>query len=226
MTTSDPRSRASRTVTVLVALVALVAGLAIGAIGLGLPSGASPRITAEAAPPVAASTVQPTPDPVLPTSQNSSLVAVETRTRTPEQARADRERSVQVSRMARVAQMRTRIVDVARKQIGDRYVPGRSGPDAFDCSGLTRYVYRMAMGVKLPHNSRAQYSKVKKISRSNAQPGDLVFFFENGEHHVGIYIGNGKMIDAPGVGDPVRVSPISGDWWGRSYTGMGRILPA
>jgi cell wall-associated NlpC family hydrolase len=122
--------------------------------------------------------------------------------------------------------VRSRIVEIARKQIGDSYIPGASGPHGFDCSGLTRFVYQQAADISLPHYSRAQYGKVKKVSRANAQPGDLVFFFERGAHHVGIYIGDGKMIDAPGRGDKVRVSPTTGSWWGRTFTGMGKILPA
>ena len=135
-------------------------------------------------------------------------------------------RAARAAKVARIQQLRERIVTVARKQIGDRYSAGSSGPHAFDCSGLTRYVYKVATGKELPHHSRAQYSKVKKISRKQAKPGDLVFFFRNGAHHVGIYIGKGRMIDAPGYGKPVRVSPISGSWWGRTYSGMGRLLPA
>jgi cell wall-associated NlpC family hydrolase len=115
-------------------------------------------------------------------------------------------------------------VAFARKQIGDPYRAGRSGPDAFDCSGLVRYVYKQITGKTLPHYSKAQYNQVQKIRKSNAQPGDLVFFFQGGAHHVGIYIGNGKMIDAPNAGERVGVSPITGSWWGRSYTGMGRLL--
>ncbi len=122
--------------------------------------------------------------------------------------------------------VRSRIVEVARNQIGDAYIPGASGPHGFDCSGLTRFVYDIAADISLPHYSRAQYGKVKPVSRADAQPGDLVFFFENGAHHVGIYIGGGKMIDAPGRGDKVRVSPTTGSWWGRTFTGMGKILPA
>ena len=117
-----------------------------------------------------------------------------------------------------------RIVQVAKKQVGDRYSAGSSGPSAFDCSGLTRYVYKVATGKELPHHSRSQYAKVKKVSRKNAKPGDLVFFFGGGAHHVGIYIGNGKMVDAAGYGKGVRVSPISGSWWSRTYSGIGRIL--
>ena len=139
-------------------------------------------------------------------------------------------RLVKVNRMAgkkaEVRVVRDKLVEFARKQIGDPYRAGRSGPDAFDCSGLVLYVYKKITGKTLPHYSKAQYSQVTKVNKSNAQPGDLVFFFQQGARHVGIYIGNGKMIDAPSTGKNVRVSPISGSWWGRTYTGMGRILPA
>jgi cell wall-associated NlpC family hydrolase len=133
---------------------------------------------------------------------------------------------VEQARIAKIQQTRSRIVQVAKKQLGDRYSAGSSGPNAFDCSGLTRYVYKTVTGKELPHNSHAQYARVKKISRSAAKPGDLVFFFRGGAHHVGIYIGKGKMVDARGYGQGVKVSPITGSWWGRSYSGMGRLLPA
>ena len=86
--------------------------------------------------------------------------------------------------------------------------------------------YKTVTGKELPHQSHAQYARVKRITRANAKPGDLVFFFGGGAHHVGIYIGNGKMVDAAGYGKGVRVSPISGSWWSRTYSGIGRILPA
>lgn len=126
----------------------------------------------------------------------------------------------------RIQKIRERVVSVARNQIGDRYSAGASGPSAFDCSGFTRYVFRVAAGKYLPHYSRAQYDKVKKIPVSQARPGDLVFFFRNGAHHVGIYLGHGRMVDAAGYGKGVRISPISGSWWSRSFTGVGRLLPA
>ena len=134
------------------------------------------------------------------------------------------ERAQQAEAKVKAKNLRSKVIEVARDQIGDRYVAGRQGPDSFDCSGLVRYVFKQATGKKLPHYSRAQYGKVERISVEEAQPGDLVFFFRNGAHHVGIYIGKGKMIDAPGRGRHVRVSPITGDWWGRSFTGMGRII--
>ena len=133
-------------------------------------------------------------------------------------------RAAQIESKVKAKQLRSRVIEIARDQIGDPYVAGRSGPDAFDCSGFTRYVFKHAMDKVLPHYSRAQYAKVKRVKLEDAQPGDLVFFFRRGAHHVGIYIGNGKMIDAPGRGRKVRVSPISGDWWSRSLTGIGRII--
>lgn len=130
------------------------------------------------------------------------------------------------ARAVRIAKVRARIVQVAKKQLGDRYSAGSAGPSAFDCSGFTLYVYRVAAGKHLPHYSGAQYRVVKKIALKTAKPGDLVFFLRNGAHHVGIYLGKGHMIDAAGYGKGVRISPISGSWWGRSYSGVGRLLPA
>jgi len=91
-----------------------------------------------------------------------------------------------------------KIVKVAKAQVGDRYVYGASGPNAFDCSGLTSYVYKKAVGKSLPRSSSAQKSKGKVVSRKNARPGDLIWT----PGHVAIYIGNGQQVEAarPGVG--------------------------
>ena len=98
-------------------------------------------------------------------------------------------------------------VRTAYAQLGDPYVYGAGGPNAFDCSGLTSYAWRAA-GVSLPHSSSAQYGSGPHVSRSNLQPGDLVFFYSP-ISHVGIYIGGGKMIDAPHPGLSVRITSIS-----------------
>jgi peptidoglycan DL-endopeptidase CwlO len=104
-------------------------------------------------------------------------------------------------------------VSWARNELGKAYVWAASGPRHFDCSGLTMYVYRQA-GVYLPHSSRAQYGSGRHIDRSNLRPGDLVFF-GSPIHHVGIYIGNGDMIEAPDAGSSVRVSyAFRGDYVG------------
>ncbi|MEC9179787.1 MAG: NlpC/P60 family protein, partial [Actinomycetota bacterium] len=86
--------------------------------------------------------------------------------------------------------------------------------------------FKRALGMDIARTSWGQYEQVERVKTKDALPGDLVFFFEGGAHHVGIYLGNGKMIDAPRPGQRISVNPISGSWWGRSFTGIGRILPA
>jgi cell wall-associated NlpC family hydrolase len=108
-------------------------------------------------------------------------------------------------------------VNAARGQLGVPYVYATSNPGvSFDCSGLTMYAWGVA-GVGLPHQSRQQYASIPHISSSQAQPGDLIFFYSP-ISHVGVYIGGGQMIDAPNSGSVVRVATIN---WG-NVTGVGR----
>lgn len=85
-------------------------------------------------------------------------------------------------------------VDTARAQVGKAYEYGGAGPDSFDCSGLTQYAYRSA-GIDLPHSSRGQSEVGTPVARADLRPGDLVFFYEP-ISHVGIYVGDGQMVDA------------------------------
>lgn len=98
-------------------------------------------------------------------------------------------------------------IQFALKQIGDRYVWGASGPDGWDCSGLTSTAWGKA-GVSLPHSSSQQFSSGKQIPRSELAPGDLVYFYSP-ISHVGLYLGNGKMVHAPNPSRSVEISPIS-----------------
>jgi cell wall-associated NlpC family hydrolase len=98
-------------------------------------------------------------------------------------------------------------VAYAMKKIGCPYVWAADGPNTFDCSGLTMWAYRQ-VGVSLPHYSREQINYGKRVSRSNLQPGDLVFF-GSPIHHVGMYVGGGKFIEAPYSGADVRVTSLS-----------------
>jgi cell wall-associated NlpC family hydrolase len=95
----------------------------------------------------------------------------------------------------------------ARSQIGDPYVWGAAGPDAWDCSGLTMGAWR-AGGVSLPHYSVAQYTQSTAISRSSLRPGDLVFWGSSSSpssiYHVALYAGNGMIIHAPRTGRDVE----------------------
>ena len=94
-------------------------------------------------------------------------------------------------------------VQTALAQVGKPYVWGASGPNAYDCSGLTMYSYAAA-GVALPHSSSAQSGMGIPVSRDQLQPGDLVFFYSP-VSHVGMYIGNGQMVHASTSGTPVQV---------------------
>lgn len=89
----------------------------------------------------------------------------------------------------------------AKKQLGDRYRYGGTGPDAWDCSGLTRGAWKAA-GKKIPRTSQAQSRYGKKVKKSKLKKGDLVFFY-SGKSHVGIYAGKGKVIHASRPGKPV-----------------------
>ncbi|TWV56904.1 NlpC/P60 family protein [Streptomyces misionensis] len=97
-------------------------------------------------------------------------------------------------------------VAYAFAKLGSPYVWGATGPHAFDCSGLVQAAYRSA-GVSLPRTSYAQIDAGRRVSRSELRPGDLVFFY-SGVSHVGLYIGDGRMIHAPNPSAPVRVAPI------------------
>jgi cell wall-associated NlpC family hydrolase len=94
----------------------------------------------------------------------------------------------------------------ARSQIGKPYVWGATGPDSYDCSGLTQAAWNAA-GISLPRTTYDQVNAGTTVSLANAQPGDLVFFYDD-VTHVGIYIGNGKMIHAPKPGAYVREESI------------------
>jgi cell wall-associated NlpC family hydrolase len=97
-------------------------------------------------------------------------------------------------------------VKYALAQVGDAYVYGAAGPSAFDCSGLTMMAWAQA-GVGLPHSSSAQFSTGPHIAESDLQPGDLVFYYSP-ISHVGMYIGNGMIVNAENPSSGVRVTSL------------------
>ncbi|MDF9815116.1 C40 family peptidase [Streptomyces sp. SPB162] len=100
-----------------------------------------------------------------------------------------------------------RAVAFAYTALGLPYVWGATGPSSYDCSGLTQAAWKAA-GVSLPRTTYTQINVGQRVSESQLQPGDLVFFY-SGISHVGLYIGNGQMIHAPHPGAPIRIAPIS-----------------
>lgn len=97
------------------------------------------------------------------------------------------------------------VVSFAYAQLGKPYVWAASGPDSYDCSGLTMAAWAQA-GVSLPHNAADQYNQITHVDESSVQPGDLVFYEDLG--HVAIYVGGGQVIHAPEPGENVKVSSI------------------
>jgi cell wall-associated NlpC family hydrolase len=108
----------------------------------------------------------------------------------------------------------------AERQVGKPYVYGGSGPDSFDCSGLTAWAWKAA-GVYLSHSAYTQWFETTRVPVTQVQPGDLLFFGSNGVesiHHVAIYVGGGQMVEASQTGVPVRYR----GWRSVDLVGAGR----
>jgi cell wall-associated NlpC family hydrolase len=159
---------------------------------------------------------------VVTTSVPSTTVAPTTLTAA--QIAARKAAATRAAAAARAMKMRVSAVAIARSKVGMRYSAGRSGPTRFDCSGLALYVVKRATGRTLPHYSKAQFRATKRVSRKALRPGDLVFFFRHGTHHVGIYIGRGLMVSATNPRGGVKVDPVFSGWYGKRYSGAGRLV--
>ena len=113
-----------------------------------------------------------------------------------------------------------RIVAVAKKHLGARYIWGGSSPAGFDCSGFVMYVYAH-VGVGLPHNAAKQYRHGALVTRERLEPGDVVFF--DSLHHNGIYIGGGRFIHARRSGGGVMISALGESWYQTRWVGGRRL---
>jgi cell wall-associated NlpC family hydrolase len=112
----------------------------------------------------------------------------------------------------------TAVLDEAKKYLGVKYVWGGESPSGFDCSGLVQYVYGK-FGVNLPRVAADQASAGRAVSAADARPGDLVFYGKPATH-VGIYLGNNRMLDAPNSHSVVRTEKL----WS-NVSGFRRVLP-
>jgi cell wall-associated NlpC family hydrolase len=140
-------------------------------------------------------------------------------------AREATARGIAEGRAAAVqAQEADGVVKVAEAQIGDGYAWGGSGPDAFDCSGLTAYVYARAAEITLPHTSQGQAALGHPVKRDDIRPGDLVFFSTAGAgaSHVGIATGRRTVVSATNSG--VMEHATDDAYWGAHYVSARRLL--
>jgi len=123
------------------------------------------------------------------------------------------------------------MVQSAMNFLGVRYRRGGiSAHDGFDCSGFTRHVFEMSLGLMLPRrvDDQAGAAGLSPVKRDELKPGDLVFFntLKRTFSHVGIYVGDGKFIHAPRTGALVRVEDMRYAYWSKRYTGARRANTA
>lgn len=122
---------------------------------------------------------------------------------------------------------RQEIIDYAATLLGCKYVYGGTSTSGFDCSGFTMYVFSK-FGISLSHSSSTQYSNSVRISKSELQVGDLVFFSQKRGSskvgHVGIYVGDNEFIHAASPGKGVRYDDLDSDYYSSHYIGCGRVI--
>lgn len=127
---------------------------------------------------------------------------------------------------ANISPTKSSAIDTAQQFLGESYVWGGANPNqGFDCSGLVQYSYGKA-GVNLPRTAQQQYNATQRVDSSQAQKGDLIFFtqtYDAGEpvSHVGIYLGNGMMLDSQSNG--IMVESINSPYWQQHFYGFGRV---
>jgi len=118
-----------------------------------------------------------------------------------------------------------KVLDLAYEQQGKPYKWGATGPDSFDCSGFTTYVYKNAADVSLPRVSRDQAQAGTKVERNNLKEGDLVFFGSGGSiTHVGMYVGDQKFIHSPQTGDVVKITRMDTGSYSNRFITARRII--
>ena len=117
------------------------------------------------------------------------------------------------------------VVETAKNYIGYRYVYGAAGPNSFDCSGFTSYVFKLH-GVSLSRTAKAQYSNGVAVARGDLQPGDLVMFGPSvsGINHVGIYIGGGQIVHEANPSRGVTIDTINSGYYNNNYVGARRVI--
>jgi len=121
---------------------------------------------------------------------------------------------------------RQRMINVAHGMLGIPYKWGGNNPrTGFDCSGLTRYVHKQALGIDIPRTTAKQRDTTKTINYAQLKPGDMLFFkIGKKSNHVGVYIGDRKFIHAPSSGKRVTVASMDSAYWYKRFVKFGTYL--
>jgi len=130
--------------------------------------------------------------------------------------------------MSRAVDSVQKTLDQAMDYLGVRYRRGGTTPESgFDCSGYVRSVFAESLGLILPHNAKAISLAGERVTKSDLQPGDLVFFntMKRAFSHVGIYLGNDLFVHAPRTGSKVRIEDMTDRYWKRRFDGARRVQP-
>lgn len=143
-------------------------------------------------------------------SQVRQIIDQEIARQRAEQARNAADAAALLQQLGISNEVQAQVVQTSFQYLGIPYVWGGESLSGFDCSGLTKYVYAQH-GVRLPHNAAMQFNLGVPVPRELLQPGDLIFWGPGAPHHVAMYIGKGKYIEAPNFGEVVKISTLSFD---------------
>lgn len=137
--------------------------------------------------------------------------------------------SITVSRSStsrREDALRVKLKSLISNVLGKPYRWGAIGPNSFDCSGLTYYLFGQ-LGIKIPRTSKEQINVGTYVAKKDLEYGDLVLFARDGKNinHVGMYVGDGKFVHAPQSGDVVKITTLMSGYYANSYYTARRVLP-
>lgn len=122
--------------------------------------------------------------------------------------------------------LESKLKDLIGQELGKPYRYGAAGPNSFDCSGLTYYLFGK-LGISIPRTSKTQINAGTYVAKKDLQYGDLVLFARNGKtiNHVGIYVGDGKFVHSPQTGDVVKITTLASGYYANSYYTARRVIP-
>ncbi len=122
--------------------------------------------------------------------------------------------------------LRTKLKSLISNVLGKPYLWGAVGPNSFDCSGLTYYLFKQ-LGITIPRTSKEQIYAGTYVAKKDLEYGDLVLFARDGKNinHVGMYVGDGKFVHAPQSGDVVKITTLKSGYYANSYYTARRVIP-